>query len=104
MHEGRADAFDEVMALLDGRHDTLKISDRNELASAVQLFLQDGDWSEQTSSDAECERMETLLVEPLLKLICQHVGHQVIPDHCRKPEHDYCNRCRETRPGEAVRP
>lgn len=74
------------------------------LTIALREFLIDGDWSEKCSSDAECARVEELIVDPLLKLICQIKGHRVVSDHCGKPEHDYCNWCRETRPGEAVRP
>ena len=25
--------------------------------------------------------------------ICKVKGHQLLPDHCLKPEHDYCCRC-----------
>jgi hypothetical protein len=26
---------------------------------------------------------------------CRLVGHNIIPDHCGKPAHDYCSRCGE---------
>jgi len=39
------------------------------------------------------------LMNRLMGKLCAVVGHQAIPDHCNKPEHDYCEWCRVTVPG-----
>jgi len=32
-------------------------------------------------------------IMPLIKQICKAIGHNMIPDQCGKPEHDYCAYC-----------
>ena len=32
-----------------------------------------------------------------LELICEHNGHDIVPDQCGKPEHDYCVVCQHFR-------
>lgn len=39
------------------------------------------------------------LMNKLMGKFCALVGHESIPDHCGKPEHDYCEWCREITSG-----
>jgi len=31
------------------------------------------------------------------EIVCRNLGHKMVPDHCGKPEHDYCEICHARR-------
>jgi hypothetical protein len=35
-----------------------------------------------------------LRIDEIQSKLCAVIGHEFIPDHCGKPEHDYCAHCR----------
>ena len=35
--------------------------------------------------------------EKFLSILCEYYGHDIGPDQCGKPEHDYCYRCMRRR-------
>lgn len=51
---------------------------------------------------ADQDRVEEL-AEQFAHAICAVAGHEPIPDHCGKPEHDLCAWCRTRTPGQAER-
>ncbi len=48
------------------------------------------------------DRIEAILGRAARE-VCKVVGHESTPDHCGKPEHDYCVHCQAQTPGEAAR-
>ncbi len=61
----------------------------------IELFHQYSDdfgieWEECLKSQCEFE-------DKFNQLICEYKGHEVGPDQCGIPEHDYCCRCRKLR-------
>lgn len=37
-------------------------------------------------------------IEEAIKDYCRQLGHEVVPDQCEKPEHDFCVYCGEKCP------
>lgn len=45
--------------------------------------------SDEIELDQQCEYEDRMA-----RLLCEYQGpHDFVPDHCGKPEHDYCSRC-----------
>lgn len=69
---------------------------------AIELFwrhqeafgLCDADFPEDCPQASQCE-----FDYSFRRLICEYAGHDIGPDHCGKPEHDYCYRCLRGRVG-----
>ena len=68
---------------------------------ALERWLDDGDW--QDGVDGVVDWADEHVASPAVALICAHLGHEPIPDHCGRPEHDLCLRCQAPTPGEAAR-
>lgn len=78
--------------------DTLSLTSsdpRDFLLHALEVFI-----SYEELSDEDCDKFENALKEPLL-VACGRLGCNVIQDHCRKPEHDFCVYCKQIKPGQA---
>jgi hypothetical protein len=43
------------------------------------------DLDEEAETDAEFEA-----IEAAIKFFCVRLGHEIVPDQCNKPEHNYC--------------
>ena len=65
--------IDQINKLFEKYRDSLGLPDREDL-------------------ERQCD-----FEDELAALLCQHYGHNLIPDHCGKPEHDYCVRCSRRR-------
>lgn len=76
--------------------------ERTEAAlAAVEGFLRHEEWVEGEKDPGWWDGAWEGVVTPVLAKICSAIGHQPIPDHCGKPEHDFCARCRAPTPGQA---
>jgi hypothetical protein len=78
----------------------------DQTASALQAVLhklEDGTPDDLPGypGDAAADWFGENVLKPLTALVCAHLGHTVVKDHCLEPAHDYCTRCQEKRPGEA---
>lgn len=77
-----------------------KIGSKEFAARAIDLFddyseffgLADSDFPDREPQEKQCE-----FESKFHALICQHLGHEIGPDQCGKPEHDFCGRCGELR-------
>ena len=71
------------------------ISDAEFAANAKKIFREKlGCEDELGYENLINDRFDAEFVE----LICKHEGHWLVPNHCGKPEHDYCSRCNTPRP------
>ena len=66
----------------------------------IKLFVEfresfglcDADFPDMNPQNKQCE-FEIKFAE----IICDYKGHDIGPDHCCKPEHDLCYRCKKLR-------
>ena len=47
------------------------------------------------SPEARSRAEQLEYVDLFASLVCEYLGHDVIPDQCGIPEHDYCTMCHE---------
>lgn len=61
----------------------MKIREMTELESAIMDLIDN------------CDATLTLdeFIDKVNPLYCKYLGHLFGPDHCAKPEHDFCPRC-----------
>ena len=67
------------------------------LIDDLTTWLLDGSWADEEVDDFTVD----LIVDPAIALICKHLGHVPVQDHCGRPEHDLCSRCQTLLPGKA---
>lgn len=53
--------------------------------------------------DEVTDKVEEKVIKLFKEAYCAQLGHEVQPDHCNRPEHNFCIICMEKRPGEAKR-
>ena len=63
-----------------------------QFASRAKMLF--GDYREHFGLDDQDNLESKCDFEPeFAKLICQFEGHNLVPDHCGKPEHYFCTMC-----------
>lgn len=101
-------AFDELRAERDEARRQLRDerADRRAKTDALVAFLTREDYmpgvgEPDPAGDAGHDWYENHVLVPIKALVCGIRGHDVIPDQCGKPEHDYCMTCMARFPGQA---
>ena len=59
---------------------------------AKDFGLADAEYPCENHQERACE-----FEEKFRELICEYRGHEIGPDQCGKPEHDFCYRCHKLR-------
>lgn len=77
-----------------------------DLANKIRQFLRNETYLKWDDLDKNFEpfgidEFAKEVQEPLLKMLCEHVGHEPVSDQCGKPEHDFCHWCNKLMPGAA---
>lgn len=72
---------------------TISIENYKELVKKLRFYLENSIWNDEDIIDP--------IIQPIKGLICKHIGHNVISDHCGRPEHDFCVTCLRAFPGKA---
>lgn len=76
------------------------IDDAQFASEAKALFREYQEWFGLANADFPEERPQdeqAKFEDKFELLICKHEGHNMVPDQCMKPEHDYCENCRTLR-------
>lgn len=74
---------------------------RKGLDDLARLLMQEPWVTDEALEKLTWDHVGSAIEEPIKRAVCAARGHEVIPDQCNKPEHDWCVLCGDRFPGQA---